>query len=783
MDPVEGVLTGSGIGAPSSGELLDPAAELRPTELSEVVLGMEGMASGLIASEAGPSTTRASRFLVDSDASRIEPPQGIQPRLLFQSLGSSLMSLGSGKRKSNRFQGFLQEPQDVRVPQGSPTLDAPLPVRAESQAAELLKTKKSKVSAPLMGLKFLEYSSSICGASIGNSGRFCLLNPEVCIAASHKKSSSKSREIPLSCWVIVLENPSRPSAFYSPFVTKETGENNKQFQNLLKEKRELTQWTRLMMAITGSVGVSEDQKIPLENLDKTFGAATPYKKVSFSQLDEPSSYTTSEEWSLQDRERWGQLKIAINDINQWLIQLQSQLGIDPGVSDGPITSAWEGIKMISDQYKETEGTFLEQGVFMNSISAQTDRLEARIHQMQTLGYPSVKDLANLGALLQRNIDKVKPTIMGQLELSLTPLLQQHEATLSSLGTEIDVLKNTSPIRAAPSTAISVGTAALEKRLTARIDSLTNKIDSKAVQIGPYVFSSLDHCVSFATKGIPEGEFQWFMDIVTYLQFVGNEVVNSSESQASELHASRVKRSEEQSIVIGAFKTDIPPVFGGPSAGRESKTAISGMGTFKQWDTGDGELGLKNRITHSLTNQFTKLMSASTLSLGGHPVACQLASSMLNSCNNFWVALSTFINSFYTELLTNTYGSQSPPGGSNECWELVMKIVRTLFSALRKVRVIAESAHSMTDKTRQVGLYLWASLQAHRVMAEYVKADFKRHPDVAPNVTFFLFENRAPKSTVVALKKENSELSTKVAKLDNELQQVRRMVDKLVSNKR
>ena len=95
--------------------------------------------------------------------------------------------------------------------------------------------------------------------------------------------------------MIVLENPSRPSAFYSPFVTKETGENNKQFQNLLKEKRELTQWTRLMMAITGSVRVSEDQNIPLENPDKTFNTSTSYKKVSFSQLDEPSSGTTCEE--------------------------------------------------------------------------------------------------------------------------------------------------------------------------------------------------------------------------------------------------------------------------------------------------------------------------------------------------------------------------------------------------------------------------------------------------------------------------------------------------------
>ena len=113
----------------------------------------------------------------------------------------------------------------------------------------------------------------------------------------------------------------------------------------------------------------------------------------------------------------------------------------------------------------------------------------------------------------------------------------------------------------------------------------------------------------------------------------------------------------------------------------------------------------------------------------------------------------------------------------------MKIVRTLFSALREVRVIAESAHSMTDKSRQVGLYLWASMQSHRIMAEYVKADFKRHPDVAPNVTFFLFENRAPKSMITSLKKENNDLANKVGNLERDLVGMRKIVDRLSSNKK
>ena len=127
----------------------------------------------------------------------------------------------------------------------------------------------------------------------------------------------------------------------------------------------------------------------------------------------------------------------------------------------------------------------------------------------------------------------------------------------------------------------MATVALEKNLMTKIESLSHKIDSKAVKMGAYIFTSLDHCVDFATKCVPHGEFQWFMDIITYLKFVGNEVVQSSESQASELHAAKVGRSEEQSIVIGAFKTDIPPVFGEPPEGREGKTAISGMSAFKQ----------------------------------------------------------------------------------------------------------------------------------------------------------------------------------------------------------
>ena len=41
-----------------------------------------------------------------------------------------------------------------------------------------------------------------------------------------------------------------------------------------------------------------------------------------------------------------------------------------------------------------------------------------------------------------------------------------------------------------------------------------------------------------------------------------ETVSNYESKKDELHAARVNKTKEQSIVISAFKTDLPLIFGG-----------------------------------------------------------------------------------------------------------------------------------------------------------------------------------------------------------------------------
>jgi hypothetical protein len=51
-----------------------------------------------------------------------------------------------------------------------------------------------------------------------------------------------------------------------------------------------------------------------------------------------------------------------------------------------------------------------------------------------------------------------------------------------------------------------------------------------------------------------------------------------------------------------------------------------------------------------------------------------------------------------------------------------------------------------EKTDMIGgACLWASLQAHRVMSDYLAADFRHHPSVAPVITIHLYLHRVPAS--------------------------------------
>ena len=55
----------------------------------------------------------------------------------------------------------------------------------------------------------------------------------------------------------------------------------------------------------------------------------------------------------------------------------------------------------------------------------------------------------------------------------------------------------------------------------------------------------EKCKKFARYQISEVQFQWFISIVSYLQFVTGETVSTIESQRDEVHAEKVRKTKDQ----------------------------------------------------------------------------------------------------------------------------------------------------------------------------------------------------------------------------------------------
>lgn len=133
-------------------------------------------------------------------------------------------------------------------------------------------------------------------------------------------------------------------------------------------------------------------------------------------------------------------------------------------------------------------------------------------------------------------------------------------------------------------------------------------------------------------------------------------------------------------------------------------------------------------------------------------AKSLVTRFVSITSAFVVKLFAFMSRFYHEL-TVTYNT-----AAKESWHLVCSIVKQIFVDLALVRSRAKFITvGKTANETVASTYLWATLQAHRLMQEYVVSNFRGHPNVAPVVTLHLYTHRVPRVTFAVLEKEFKEM--------------------------
>ena len=68
-------------------------------------------------------------------------------------------------------------------------------------------------------------------------------------------------------------------------------------------------------------------------------------------------------------------------------------------------------------------------------------------------------------------------------------------------------------------------------------------------------------------------------------------MSTVESQRDELHAAKVRKIKDQSIIISTFKIDVPPIIGELGEGKEYTTPLTENLTPELWNTHDGVIGV------------------------------------------------------------------------------------------------------------------------------------------------------------------------------------------------
>ena len=82
-----------------------------------------------------------------------------------------------------------------------------------------------------------------------------------------------------------------------------------------------------------------------------------------------------------------------------------------------------------------------------------------------------------------------------------------------------------------------------------IREVTAYTDGIYVFMGGSWFRTLNDCINLSEVHIPEGQLQWFIDIVAYLEFITGNKVSPRESHLDYMHAAKVRNTNPKLSII------------------------------------------------------------------------------------------------------------------------------------------------------------------------------------------------------------------------------------------
>jgi hypothetical protein len=186
-----------------------------------------------------------------------------------------------------------------------------------------------------------------------------------------------------------------------------------------------------------------------------------------------------------------------------------------------------------------------------------------------------------------------------------------------------------------------------------------------------------------------------------------------------------------------------------------KHHLPAVKSFKEWNTYDGVSGVKSYINTGMEDLKYQLHQDidQSFDLDQHSQARLLAMEMHELSQNFVMEMGSWMDSFFQELVTTSEASEE------EAWDVVGTCIRKVFEVIRVPRAQAANATMDADAKSQCASYLWALVQYHKVIREFIDARFRNHGAIAPVIVLHIFKTRVTRvSMTTSLKRLEGRLA-------------------------
>jgi hypothetical protein len=623
-----------------------------------------------------------------------------------------------------------------------------------------------------------ELHDQLCLGAVAGGVKFCTLGAVSCNFVTHAKKVEVFAD---HLYVATGKN----SAFTHHHVPVASLTLD-QLEGLLQERHSKEEWTYLIrvvnvqgeavmgaaagrqVSVLDAVTPGRKRKERLDEVRDLVGALfTPSSKGKFRDDDSAGSDIVilpsedSSDLAFEDRlanvvAQWDQVVLAVNkagtglaklranmasDLNEMegrVLSIDARLGLIPnGVVFEDCVTVWDGLTLIHTMVKEL-------GSSLDSHKGTVNRMVANVETQ--VAQEVSKERTTLEAATRINMGEIQQAIETVADFTKVLALEQEKLTevmLANAGT------------------LGVGPGELNT-LKAQIKLLEARLPLLGTgRLGGEFFQSRVDVLAFVEDHIPSNGFYLFHDVVTLMESLMTSHVERRDVLQEWYQSTKVGVNEASARHMASFRLVLPTVFGRTKEGAPPvsvKHYLPAVKSFKDWNTFDGVSGTKGYITSGMEDlkyQFRQDIDQS-FDPSAQGKARLLASEMHELSQNFVMEMCSWMDSFFQELVTTSEATE------DEAWEVVSACIKKMFEVIRVPRAQAANATMDVNPKSQCATYLWALVQSHKIMKEFVEARFRNHGAIAPVIVLHIFKTRV---TRVAMQSHIKRLEGRISALE------------------